>query len=388
MNGEKHPGPNSRRHFLKALAVGAGGSMLAGCDEPSAPDLAKDTSKLIAHSSDSFEGRLEDMQSFLTPVDQFFVRKNGKVPNVNAVQYRLEVTGGALTNPLSLSLDDLMALPSRTVFSYLECAGNQRSFFSRLLGQTAAGTQWGRGAIGMASWTGTPLAEVLRAAGTADSATHIQLVGLDDSAPEGGFRRPIPIDKAMDPDTLLAYRMNGAPLLPDHGFPIRAIVPGWVGSSSIKWLGRLEVGTTEVWSRNNTTSYVLIGDAYPPEGEALGQVITEQSIKSALALPWPAQMRAGRQLIYGYAHSPNGFIEQVRWSTDNGRTWQEATVLSPRMRYAWARFEIAWDAPVGEHTIMTSAKDASGVEQPAEILFNQKGYLFNMHLPHPITVEA
>lgn len=379
---------SNRRRFLKAVAAGAGVALVSGCDEVAAPMRSKDMSQLIAHSSNAFETRLEDLQGFLTPVEQFFVRKNGDVPAIKQQDYRLEITGDAISTPLSLSFAELQKLPSRTVFSYLECAGNQRVFFGEHFGQPASGTQWGRGAVGMASWTGIPLTEVLRLAGITDAAEAVQLVGLDMSAPEGGFRRPLPVGKAMDLDTILAYRMNGAPLLPDHGFPVRAIVPGWVGSSCIKWLGRIEVSAEKIWSRNNTTSYVMIGDDYPPEGEAAGQVITEQSIKSALALPWPAQLRNGRQLIYGYAHSPNGPIERVRWSLDEGQTWQEATVLGPQMKYAWARFEIAFEAPAGYYTIMTSAIDAANVEQPESVPFNQKGYLFNMRLPHPVTVLA
>ncbi|MDE2730807.1 MAG: sulfite oxidase [Bacteroidota bacterium] len=379
---------SNRRRFLKALAAGAGFGLVAGCDELTTPLLQKDKSQLIAHSPNALETRLENLRGFLTPVEHFFVRKNGDIPPINLDSYRLEVGGEAIGEPLRLSFDELQDLPSRTVFSYLECAGNQRVFFGEQLGQLAAGTQWGRGAVGMASWTGTPLADVLRLAGIAEDAETIQLIGLDSTAPEGGFRRPLPIDKAMDPDTLLAFRMNGRPLLPDHGFPVRVIVPGWVGSSCIKWLGRIEAHSRPVWGRNNTTSYVLIGDDYPPEGEASGQVVTLQTIKSALALPWPAQLPSGRQLIYGYAHSPNGPIKRVRWSLDEGQTWENATVLGPWMRHAWTRFEIALEIPAGHYTLTTSAMDETGLEQPESIPFNQKGYLFNMHLPHPIVVIA
>ena len=142
-------------------------------------------------------------------------------------------------------------------------------------------------------------------AGTIQNAASVLLVGADRDSPEEGFRQVLPIDKAMHPDTLLAYAMNGEPLPKDHGFPLRALVPGWVGSYSIKWLNRIEVSSRQLWTRNNTSSYVLIGDSYPPEGEALGQVAREQVVKSALALPWPASLAFGPQLISGYAHSPS-----------------------------------------------------------------------------------
>ena len=284
-------------------------NLATGGDEYSdsqSPLLSKDTSQLIEHNANNFEAKFEEMDSFITPAEQFFVRSNGGNQVVDVQNYKLEVGGDAIDTPLTLTLEDLMAMPRRTVFSYLECAGNQRIFFDKLLGQPTPGTQWGRGAVGMAAWTGTALAEVLHHAGVRDTAVSVQLTGLDRNAPEGGFCRPLPIAKAMDPDTLLAYRMNDSPLLPEHGFPLRAIVPGWVGSSSIKWLGRIEVLSTPIWSRNNTRYYVLIGDAYPPEGKAHGKIATRQSIKSALALPWPAQLSLGQHLIHAMRIHPTG----------------------------------------------------------------------------------
>jgi len=383
-----------RRRFLKMLSAGSAAALLPGCQDkpsPASPDEAptlffKDTAPFVRHGNTNLETRLEDLDGFLTPVDHFFVRNNASSIALDAAGYRLQVEGEAVETPLSLTYKALVEMSSRTVFSYVECGGNQRGFFGTLMGQPAQGTQWGRGGVGMAEWTGVPLAEVLTRAGVRESAVAVQLIGLDTEAPEGGFRRPIPIAKAMDPDTILAYRMNGALLPRDHGFPIRAIVPGWVGSNSIKWLGRIEVAARQVWSRNNTTSYVLLGDAYAPEGEAGGQIATLQSIKSALTLPWPAALPQGRRMIRGYAHSPHAPVERVAWSADGGETWQEARVLDPLIRYAWARFEFEWTATPGQHTLTTRATDQAGNTQPDEIPFNEKGYLFNRPLPHPVTV--
>ncbi len=376
---------SNRRNFLKT--VGAI-SLLGGCAEvEGAPDpFFKDPAPFVQHGTANLESKLENQESFLTPVDQFFVRNNDVSLDIPVDNYHLMVEGDAIETPLSLSYEDLRAMPSRTVFSCLECGGNQRAFFGSLLGQVATGTQWKRGAVGMAEWTGVPLLEVLQAAGIRDSAVSIQLIGMDQGAPEGGFRRPLPLNKAMDPDTLLVLRMNGSPLPKDHGAPVRALVPGWVGSSSVKWLGRIDVSDTQIWSRNNTTSYVLIGDDYPPEGQTNGQVANKQSIKSTLALPWPAALRSGVHRIYGYAYSPDGPIMQVRWSDDGGSIWNDAKLLEPRMRYGWTRFELDWNAAPGPHTIITSAVDTLGIEQPDTIPHNEKGYLFNMRLPHPIQV--
>ena len=178
--------------------------------------------------------------------------------------------------------------------------------------------------------------------------------------------------------------LNGEPLPSDHGYPLRAVVPGWVGSSWIKWIGRIVVSSQPSWTRNNTTSYVLIGDDYPPEGRASGQPLTEQSIKSALALPWPAQLPTGPRLVHGFAQSPNP-LAKVEWSTDSGSTWTEAALHSSA-RYSWARFEFIWSPSPGDYTVMTRATDVAGDTQPDRVPFNAKGYLFNQPLPHPVSV--
>ena len=377
-----------RRGFLKLVAAA---SLAQGCESAtpdSAPAFFKDPAPFIRHGNVGLEARIEEQTGFITPAKQFFVRNNDRSSDIDISTYRLAVSGDALTSPLQLRYEDLLAMPSRTVFSYLECGGNQRRFFGALLGRTAQGTPWGRGAIGMAEWTGVPLAETLNRAGVTGAAHTLQLIGLDSGAPEGGFRRPWPIKKALDPDTILAYRMNGEALPKDHGFPVRALVPGWVGSSSIKWLGSIEVPSQAIWSRNNTTSYVLTGEDFPPEGEAQGHVASTQSIKSALALPWPAHLKAGHHRIRGYAHSPHSTIARAEWSVDSGTSWQEAAVLGPVMRHVWARFEFVWNAMPGDHHLVSRATDQAGFTQPDIVPCNAKGYLFNMPLPHPVTVAG
>ena len=259
--------------------------------------------------------------------------------------------------------------------------------FERLQGRAANGTQWGTGAVGNGIWLGARLADVLELAGISDGAESVLLVGLDEGAPEGGFRRAVSREKAMHPDTLLAYGLNGEALPPDHGYPLRALLPGWIGASSIKWLGRIVVSRERLWTRNNTTSYVLVGEDYPPEGEAEGRVITTQSIKSALGLPWPAELPPGRHRLHGFAHSPEGAIARVEWSCDGGASWREARLAGPQLQYSWARFEFEWEARPGEHTLLTRATDASGTTQPDRVPFNEEGYLFNQPLPHPVQVR-
>lgn len=388
--------PTGIASFFAARGAAAGELSPGKIAPPSQAAIAQDASPwfkdpapFIRHGVKNLETRLEKLGGFLTPNELFFVRNNSASIAVDRDSYRLEISGDGVERPVVLTYEQLLDLPSRTVYSYVECGGNQRAFFGSVMGRPARGTQWGTGGVSMAVWTGVPVAEVLALAGVRSEydAKEVQFIGLDTDSPEAGFRRSVPLGKALDPDTVLAYRMNGAVLPPDHGFPVRAVVPGWVGSTSIKWLGRIVVSTKKFWTRNNTTSYVLIGEDYPPEGEAKGKVATLQSIKSALALPWPAELSAGRRRIRGYAHSPHAPIARVEWSDDGGKNWSEAAVLDPRLRYAWARFEFEWQATPGEHAILTRATDEAGNTQPGEIPFNEKGYLFNLPLPHPVTVE-
>ena len=390
----------TRRRFLWLLSAGGAAAVLAACTGARVPagDLSsaasspptsswfKDPAPFIIHGTKGLESRPENMSGAITPHQFFFVRNNSVSLDVDIDGWSLSIDGDAVAAPLELSYDEVTVMESRTLEAYLECAGNHRAMFDLVNGQVAKGDQWKTGAVGNATWTGVRLADVLRSAGISDHAVSVLLIGMDVDSPEAGFRRVIPAAKAMDPDTLLAYGMNGETLPRDHGFPLRALVPGWVGSTSIKWLSRILVSSEQQWARNNTTSYVLIGDDYPPEGEALGQVVTTQSIKSALALPWPAELDAGNHRIGGYAHSPAGRVAEVEWSDDGGEMWRRAQLIGRQSRLGWARFEFDWDAPAGMHAVMTRATDVAGNTQPDQVPFNEKGYLFNQPLPHPIHV--
>ena len=390
----------SRREFLRLLSLGGAAAVLAGCTGTpqqagrAAPVLAgdpaaffKDPGPFIRHPGGVLESRLELQHGLITPNRLFFVRNNSDTAtHIDTASWRLRVEGDGVANPLELSYDDIRALPARSLTCYLECAGNHRSMFELLQGRETLGTQWGTGAVGNAEWTGAALRDVLLAAGITAEAVSVLLVGLDSEAPEGGFRRVLPVRKALHPDTLLAYGMNGEDLPRDHGYPLRAVVPGWVGSSSIKWLGRIVVANEQLWTRNNTTSYVLIGGDYPAEPPAEGQPLNAQTVKSALALPWPAELPAGLHVLRGYAHSPGGPIAAVQWSPDGGTTWRDAALTTLQPQYSWVQFAFDWRATRGLHTLTTRATDAAGNTQPERVPFNAKGYVFNQPLPHPVRV--
>jgi sulfane dehydrogenase subunit SoxC len=383
----------SRREFLELVAIGGGAAIISGCEgrpgrtgapeRPAPPPLVKDPAPFIQHGA-NLETRLENLRGLITPNELFFVRNNAPTPRLDAATYRLRVEGDAVEQPIELSYEDVLRLPSRSLVAYLECAGNWRGFFQKLMGRAAEGTQWGTGGVSCAEWIGTPLAEVLRLAGIRRNAVDVNLSGLD----QAGFSRPMPVSKAMDDSTILAYAMNGETLPADHGFPVRAVVSGWVGSNSVKWLGRIEVASRKIWVKNNTTSYVMIGPDWPKEkhAPAEGGPITSQTIKSTLALPWPARLRPGPQVIRGVAHSPHGAIRRVLWDADQRSTWQPARMVSPILPNAWAWFEFTWEATPGSHALMTRASDVDGNTQPLTAPFNEKGYLLNVVLPHPVEV--
>jgi DMSO/TMAO reductase YedYZ molybdopterin-dependent catalytic subunit len=348
----------------------------------------KDTTPFTVLST-CLEPPIESQAEFVTPNELFFVCNDASSARVNLSTYRLQVEGDAVERNLSLTYDELLGLPQRSILVYLECAGNQRNLFDKVLGRELGDIQWLLGGVGMAEWTGVPLHEVLNMAGVKPNAVDVNVKGLDSDATEGGVSRPMPIEKAMDPDTLLAFAMNGETLPPDHGFPLRAIVPGWVGANSVKWVGSITVSSKKMWVHRTTKQYVMKGSSWPAEqfAPADGGPITTQNVKSSLILPWPATLAAGPQVIRGLARSPYAKIATVEWSADGGSTWQRARVVEPVLKYAWVRFELDWDAPAGEHTLMTQAVDEEGNGQPESVPINERGYLFNMIYPHPVNVS-
>jgi DMSO/TMAO reductase YedYZ molybdopterin-dependent catalytic subunit len=211
---------------------------------------------------------------YVVPNANFFVRNHTTTPLIDAQTWNLRVFGTGLRgpatpgNPVRFSYQDLLDLPARTVVSSIECAGNGRSFFTTQQDQTMTDTPWQLGAIGVAAWRGVPLSLVLERAGITRQAVDVMPYGLDpayiaDGIDYGRVRRPIPVAKALD-DVILAYEMNGAPLPPDSGYPVRVIVPHWAGIASIKWVGQIEVSATPLVSYWNTQAYRLFGPAYPP----------------------------------------------------------------------------------------------------------------------------
>ncbi len=382
----------SRRKFIQLMTFGTGMAVasLSGiyshksvlADQttykPTPPEL------LIDHGTDK-EMRWSAMydRGYLVPNELFYVRNRSRSLRINPASWRLRIEGTGVSKPKDFTYDELLSLPSISVIRMLECAGNGRSFFETVQGKKAAGTQWQLGGVGVAEWTGVPLREVLDRAGLKPKALDVMPIGLDD---QKKARRPMPIAKALAEDTLLVYAMNGQVLPPDHGFPFRILVPGWLGAASIKWVGRIEVSQQPLYAPWNTESYVLIGSDYKPVPPAKGEIITKQNIKSAFELAWDGELSAGRHLLRGRSWSALGKIAQVEVSMDGGKTWQQARLREPNLALAWARWDIDWNAQKGDYNLLARATDDKGNTQPTTVPFNEKGYMYNAVVSHPVRV--
>jgi DMSO/TMAO reductase YedYZ molybdopterin-dependent catalytic subunit len=330
----------------------------------------------------------------VVPIDRFFVRDHTSTPLLDADTWRLRLFGTGLSgaptldNAIEFSYQQLRELPAESLTAFVECAGNGRSFYTTQQNQSVSGTAWKLGAIGVARWRGVRLSTVLKLAGLTRSAVDVLPQGLDPDYVTGGVnlgpvRRPLPVRKALR-DVLLAYEMNGEPLPPDHGFPVRLIVPSWIGISSIKWVGQIEVADTPLFSPWNTQFYRLFGPGYPTDGT----LITRQVVKSAFEVAWGAQFAAAQQhVLRGRSWSGGGSIRRVEVSTDGGATWRHARPVGPAQEDAWQRWEVSWrPTEPGAYTLRARATDSTGASQPDEAPYNTLGYLFSGVVNHPVTV--
>ncbi|MDR7277372.1 sulfite oxidase [Catenuloplanes atrovinosus] len=385
----------TRRDLIRlATAIGAGAAIGAGTAGEAARAAAGPIVKplppeLFTVFGTNAETRWDALRDtgYLVPVDRFFVRNHTSTPIIDPAAYRLRLFGSGLRAPAEFGLDQLRRLPRSTITAAIECAGNGRSFFTTQQGQSVSGTAWRLGAIGVGRWHGVTLGTVLRAAGLRRDAVDVQPQGLDANFVSGGVdlgpvRRPLPIAKALD-DVLLAWELNGAPLPPDHGAPLRVVVPSWIGISSIKWVGAIEVSAEPLFSPWNTQFYRLFGDAYPAEGT----LIDEQVIKSAFELAWDATLPLAGTTLTGRSWSANGPIRHVDVSTDGGTTWRRARPVGPNVATAWQRWRIDWaPAAPGPYTLVARATDVTGASQPVTVPHNTLGYLFGAQVRHPVTV--
>jgi len=319
---------------------------------------------------------LEALRYPVTPIGLHYLLIHYDVPAVDPEAWRLTVRG---ERELVLSLDDLRARPAAEVTVTMECAGNGRA----RLDPRPVSQPWLLEAVGTARWRGTPLQPLLEEVGVGDGAVEVLCTGLDRGVeggePEQAFRRSVPLDEALRDETLLAYEMNGDPLPPQHGFPLRLVVPGWYGMTNVKWLERIELVDTPFAGYQNAWSYRL-RQADDEEGVPLNRM----QPRSLLAPPGVPEfmtrermVAAGEVLLEGRAWSGLAPVESVEVSTDCGESWAGAELEPDGEPWAWRGWSYRWDAEPGEHVLCCRARDAAGNEQPREPAWNLGGYANN-----------
>ena len=340
----------------------------------------------------NLETPLDQVDSYLTPAELFYIRSHFPAPNVEPGSYRLRIDG-AVRNPLSLSYQQLRDMPSETRVATLECAGNGRVF----LVPQVAGAQWELGAVGNAEWTGVPLAALLEHAGLDADACEIVLEGADRGTPSEppvppgpiSYARSLPRDKAVRREVLIAYQMNGRDLPPDHGYPVRAVVPGHYGMASVKWLTHIHAVREPFQGYWQTSDYAYWDDL---DGKPVRRALAEMKLKSEIARPRVYETLAPNQIytVSGVAWTGESEVAGIAVSTDGGRTWAEAEFLDPAQPHAWRRWKFDWLTPTkpGRYVLLARARDANGSVQPDKHDPNHGSYVINHPLPIEVVVDG
>jgi sulfite oxidase len=320
----------------------------------------------------------------ITDQSDFYVRSHGDIPHLDEASHRLRVDG-LVGRPLDLSMQALRdGFAHRSVTAALQCAGNRRAEMHRV--RRVSGDPWAPGAIGNARWTGVALADVLRRAGARDGPSlHVAFSCRDeiDMPTEGRFRYgvSIPMEKAMSSEVLLAFAMNGAPLAPEHGFPLRLMVPGYAGVRSAKWLASVTVQDRPSGNHMQQRDYKLFPSDVSAETVDWTNGITINDMKLTSSICEPAaeaELPAGRVTVKGYAVVSARAIVRVEVSCDGGRTWFGTELEhDPDAPWGWTLWQAVLDLPAGRHELAVRAWDSGGQTQPARMdeVWNFKGYL-------------
>jgi DMSO/TMAO reductase YedYZ molybdopterin-dependent catalytic subunit len=329
---------------------------------------------------------LEALRYAVTPVGLHYLLIHYDVPAVEADAWRLTISG---ERELELSLDDLRSRPAVEQTVTMECAGNGRA----RLEPRPVSQPWILEAVGTARWRGTALRPLLEEAGIPEGTVEVLLTGLDrgiEGGDEQSFQRALPLDEARREEVLLAYEMNGAPLPPQHGFPLRLVVPGWYGMTNVKWLSRIEFLDEPFAGYQQSWSY-RVRQSEDEEGVPLGRM----QPRSLLVPPGIPEflsrdrtVEAGEVAVEGRAWSGLAPIASVEVSDDGGSTWASAELEPPGEPWAWRGWSYRWDAEPGEHLLCSRARDEAGNEQPVEPPWNLGGYANNSLQTVRVTVTG
>ena len=331
---------------------------------------------------------LEALHEDVTPLGLHYLLIHYDIPHVDAAAWRLTVDG-RVTNELSLGLDELRALPAHEVVATMECAGNGRA----RLDPRPVSQPWLLEAVGTGRWRGVRLRDVLESAGVDDRAVEVLFTGLDRGVENGEeqlFQRSLTRADALRADVLLAYELNGVPLPPQHGRPLRLLVPGWYGMTNVKWLSRITLLDAPFTGYQQARGY-RVRQTEDEDGDPLSWIFP-RSLMVPPGIPdfmsRERTLRAGKATIEGRAWSGHAPIASVEVTSDDGASWHTATVEGDTLgRWAWRRWTFDWDASPGRHTLACRASDDAGNTQPFEQHWNLGGYANNQVQRVVVTVE-
>lgn len=337
---------------------------------------------IVTSSPENSETPLAQNTSWVTPTPLFFVRNHFDPPVVtDPMGWEIALDGLGLSRRWTVA--ELAARPQHTLPATVECAGNGRSF----LRPPAEGVPWGPGAIGHAEWSGVRLRDLLVELNLPEAAREIVFEGADFGTEDGiemSFSRSLPLAKALDPDTLLALRMNGEPLNANHGAPVRLIVPGWYGVASVKWLRRMTVIDHAYQGFFQTVKYSV--DRPGPNGKErvpLGPGV----VKSEILSPREGEKVAPEpQRIRGVAWAGESVVARVEVSTDGGQSWREASLQGPALPFCWCEWECAWEPAPGVSQLLARATAADGTVQPTDYDRDNLGYIINTLQPRTVHI--
>jgi sulfite oxidase len=401
-NPNAKAGVDSRRSFLQQSTAWAGAFWIGGwaLEQVSARQpLPHDAGKLIVRQKSPLnaEPPLTHLaERWITPTEEFYVRNHGSIPKLAAGTHRLTVEG-LVRKPLTLTLRELAGrFPAADAVATMTCAGNRRYEHSKV--KKVGGVQWREGAIGNARWQGVRLSDLLKAAGVKPEAKHVWFDGLDEIDLKGKtirFGSSIPLEKALAdsksmPGALLCTQMNGKLLSAEHGAPLRAVVPGYIGARSVKWLRRIVVSDRPSPNHFLADAYKLVTDGDKLELAEAGPIYT-MPLNSAICAPAVgAKLKTGTVSVSGYAlppGRPGRSVARVELSADGGRTFQPAKITSARREYCW----VLWtaDVPVSSKTkqLIVRCIDSAGHVQPQRVPWNMKGYMYNAWHRIPVSVR-
>ncbi|MDF1843102.1 MAG: molybdopterin-dependent oxidoreductase [Rubripirellula sp.] len=382
----------------REMLIASGGVFVAGgMFAPRASVAAENDKQLIFHTTSPNNGEPELanlVQSWITPLKHFYVRSHAPNPVINPDDYQLKIEG-MVRRPSSLSLKNLARFKNRSTVATLTCAGNRRAEYNAE--GKVSGVQWQSGAIGNATWKGIAIADVLKEAEVLPEAKHIWFEGLDEIEKGGGiipFGGSIPISKAMIDSgpgaPLLAHTMNEAPLTPDHGFPLRTLVPGYIGARSVKWLGKIVVSDRPSPNHYVATAYKLVKNSDPIEWAESGPIY-RFPINAAICTPQAnSKLATGEIDLTGYV-LPTGragsTVDKVLVSADQGKTWSKADLVGQESEFCWRLWNAKVKVTSNTRRLMVRALDTSGGFMPYRVPWNSKGYLQNSWYKLPVEVS-